>query len=332
MKKRKIAVLGAGSWGTALASVLAYNGHDVRLWARRQELADEITATACNNRFLPNISLPPFLCTADILRACNEAEFFVLAVPCQSLRKFLEENIRIFPPCPVFICASKGVEVSTLEPMSQVVRHSLGKLQPIYTVLSGPSFALDVSRHLPTAVSLGCDDERIGSEIQRIFSSDFFRVYVNTDVQGVELGGALKNIMAIAAGMSDGLNFGASARSALITRGLTEIARFGIAFRAKRDTFMGLSGMGDLVLTCTSDISRNRQVGLQLGQGKKIEQILKEMKMVAEGVKTTQAVYLLAREYGIDLPITRQVYEILYQNKDPRVALAELMQRSLKPE
>ncbi len=331
-KKKKIAVLGAGSWGTALAATLTHNGHDVRLWARRAELADEITSTSCNSVFLPGISLPSFLCTADIARACAEAELFVLAVPCQFLRQFLLDNQSIFPSQPIFICASKGVEVSTLEPMSQVVRHSLSKLRPVYTVLSGPSFAQDVGRRLPTAVTLGCADERLGSLVQRVFSTDFFRVYVNTDVPGVELGGALKNIMAIAAGISDGLGFGASARSALITRGLTEISRFGLAFGAKRDTFMGLSGMGDLVLTCTSDLSRNRQVGLKIGQGMSVKQILDGMKMVAEGVKTAQAVHLLARDQGIDLPITRQVYEILYEDKEPKVALAELMRRSLKPE
>ena len=332
MKKMKIAVLGAGSWGTALAATLAHNGHDVRLWARRPELAGEITSTSCNSAFLPGIALPPFLCTADITRACSEAELFVLAVPCQFLRQFLLENQSVFPAQAICVCASKGVEVSTLEPMSQVVRHSLSRLCPVYTVLSGPSFALDVSRRLPTAVTLGCADERLGSLIQRVFATDFFRVYVNTDVPGVELGGALKNIMALAAGISDGLGFGASARSALITRGLTEISRFGQAFGAKRDTFMGLSGMGDLVLTCTSDLSRNRQVGLKIGQGMHIDQITSGMNMVAEGVKTAEAEHLIALDQGIDLPITRQVYEILYKDKNPKVALAELMHRSLKPE
>ncbi len=331
-KKKKIAVLGAGSWGTALAVVLNHKGHDVRLWARRPELADEITSTGCNSAFLPDIALPSFLCTADIAQACSGAELFVLAVPCQFLRHFLLENQAVFPAQATFICASKGVEVSTLESMSQVVRHSLSKLRPVYTVLSGPSFAQDVSRRLPTAVTLGCADERLGSLIQHVFSTDFFRVYVNTDVPGVELGGALKNIIAIAAGISDGLGFGASARAALITRGLTEISRFGQAFGARKDTFMGLSGMGDLVLTCTSDLSRNRQVGLKIGQGMNINQIVSGMNMVAEGVKTTQAVHLIARDQGIDLPITRQVHEILYEDKDPKAALAELMQRSLKPE
>jgi glycerol-3-phosphate dehydrogenase (NAD(P)+) len=244
----------------------------------------------------------------------------------------LEQAQSLFPGNPVLVCASKGIELSSLKPMSQVVKDTLSSLEPRYAILSGPSFAREVSQGLPTAVSLGCADKNLGQELQAILSTKTFRVYTNPDVQGVELGGAIKNIMAIASGISDGLNFGHDARAALITRGLAEMSRLGVSLGAQAKTFMGLSGMGDLVLTCTGDLSRNRRVGLELGQGQNLEQIVSQMKMVAEGVKTTEAVHNLSQDLQVELPITEQVYRMLYSGKDPLQAVTELMCRELKEE
>jgi glycerol-3-phosphate dehydrogenase (NAD(P)+) len=216
--------------------------------------------------------------------------------------------------------------------MSNVVMDELSDLHPRYAVLSGPSFAREVSQRLPTAVTVGCEDKELGVALQETLSTDYFRVYLSADFRGVELGGALKNVMAIATGISDGLEFGADARAALITRGLAEMSRLGVAMGAKSQTFMGLSGLGDLVLTCTGDLSRNRQVGLRIGRGEGLDAIERSMRAVAEGVKTTQAVYELGRTKCVDLPITEQVYGMLYANVDPRHAVRELMTRSLKEE
>jgi glycerol-3-phosphate dehydrogenase (NAD(P)+) len=213
-----------------------------------------------------------------------------------------------------------------------VVAESLAPVRPRYAILSGPSFAREVGMDLPTAVSLGCDDDLLAGELQDLLSTDTFRVYTNTDVTGVELGGALKNVMAIAAGISDGIGFGMDARAALITRGLAEMSRLGVRLGADQRTFMGLSGMGDLVLTCTGDLSRNRQVGMQIGQGRTLAEVLSGMTMVAEGVKTTKAVHDMARDLGVELPITEQVHAMLYEDKDPEIAVRELMNRPLKDE
>ena len=216
--------------------------------------------------------------------------------------------------------------------MSQVVEQTIGDLKPRFAMLSGPSFAMEVARRMPTAVALGCEDKKLCHELQDAFSNDYFRVYTNSDYKGVELGGAIKNIIAIAAGIADGLNFGTNARAALITRGLAEMSRLGKALGANPATFMGLAGMGDLVLTCTGELSRNRQVGLRLGKGQKLLEILGQMKMVAEGVKTTEAVHDLGKKIHVDLPITEQVYQVLYKEKDPALAVSELMSRDLKQE
>ncbi|MFN2266838.1 MAG: NAD(P)H-dependent glycerol-3-phosphate dehydrogenase, partial [Desulfonatronovibrio sp.] len=248
------------------------------------------------------------------------------------MRGVLESLLDYFPQSPVVICASKGVELATLKPQSIVIGEALNSRKPHYAVISGPSFAHEVSRRLPTAVSLGCNDLELGKTLQDIMSTDFFRVYANSDFRGVELGGALKNIMAIAAGIADGLKFGHDARAALITRGLVEMSRFGVALGAKEKTFMGLSGMGDLVLTCTGDLSRNRQVGLKLGQGQTLKEILANTKTVAEGVKTTESVYRLSQEIKVEMPITGQVYQVLFQDKNPAEAVGELMTRELKIE
>jgi glycerol-3-phosphate dehydrogenase (NAD(P)+) len=329
----RIAVLGGGSWGTTLADLLARKGLGVTLWVRNPDHARRMNADHVNKRYLPGVALSPDLAVSpDIAETMRDAECILVAVPSQYIRGLLTEHYHLFPRRPVVVCASKGVENETLKPMSRVVAEALEGKSPCYAILSGPSFAAEVCRQLPTAVSLGCEDRQLAHRIRDIFSTDAFRVYTTPDFKGVELGGAVKNIMAIGAGIADGLGFGHDARAALITRGLAEMSRLGQAMGAQERTFMGLSGMGDLVLTCTGDLSRNRQVGLKLGQGMKLEEILAHMHMVAEGVRTTRSVYGLGREYGIELPITEQVYEVLYKGKDPREAVQELMGRRLRDE
>jgi glycerol-3-phosphate dehydrogenase (NAD(P)+) len=328
-----VAVLGGGSWGTALANVLARKGEDVVLWVRREEVAREIAERGSNSRYLPGRALNPGLRASSDLRAVlRQAACVVLAVPCQSLGRLLRENSGLFPAGAGFVCASKGVELETFRTMGQVVAEELAGRAPRYAVLSGPSFASEVVEGQPTAVALGCADAELADRVQALFSTETFRVYVNADVTGVELGGAVKNIMAIASGISDGLGFGQNARAALITRGLAEMSRLGAAMGASPATFMGLSGLGDLVLTCTGDLSRNRRVGLAIGRGQTLGEVLGGMHNVAEGVKTTEAVHALGRKLGIELPITGQVHAVLFEGKSPAEAVRELMTRPLREE
>jgi len=329
----KIGTLGGGSWGTTLANMLCRKGLEVGLWVREKELVSEINAKNENTWYLPGVKLSPeLLVSEDPEQVIRGSDYILVVIPCQFMRGVLESFKDLFPLNPVVICASKGIELATLKPQSSVISEALSGKDPRYAVLSGPSFADEVSRRLPTAVSLGCEDMELGRALQDIISTDFFRVYANQDYRGVELGGALKNIMAVAAGISDGLEFGHDARAALITRGLVEMSRFGVALGGKEKTFMGLSGMGDLVLTCTGDLSRNRQVGLELGRGKTLTDILAERKTVAEGVKTTESVYRLSRQLKVEMPITEQVHGVLFENKDPGSAVLELMTRELKIE
>ena len=329
----KVAVVGAGSWGTTLARLLADKGLRTSLWVREEELAAVIRETGENSWFLPGIEIPRGLqVTSDLRLAVEGADYVLMAVPCQFLRSVLGRICGFLSPNPVVVCCSKGIEIDSLKPMSGVVMEELGEKQPRYAVLSGPSFAREVSQGLPTAVTLGCADRKLGGELQEVLSTEYFRVYLSLDYKGVELGGALKNVMAIATGISDGLEFGTDARAALITRGLAEMSRLGVAMGARAQTFMGLSGVGDLVLTCTGDLSRNRQVGLRIGKGEGLDSIVHSMRAVAEGVKTTQAVHELGRKNEVELPITEQVYGMLYAGKDPRQAVHELMTRSLKEE
>ncbi|MBI9081579.1 MAG: NAD(P)-dependent glycerol-3-phosphate dehydrogenase [Pseudodesulfovibrio sp.] len=329
----KIAVLGAGAWGTTLADMLARNGVDTVLWAREPEVAATIRATRINTTFLPDIPLSDNLkVESDPKIAFEGADYYLVVVPSQFIRPTLEGFRDILPDNPVIVCASKGIELESLAPMSRVVSEALDGKHPRYASLSGPSFAAEVSRNMPTTVALGCDDHALGHELQDAFSTPFFRVYFTPDYRGVELGGAVKNVIAIAAGISDGLGFGHDARAALITRGLAEMSRLGQAMGGQIRTFMGLSGMGDLVLTCTGDLSRNRQVGLKLGQGRRLDDIINEMKAVAEGVKTTKALYNLSQKLDVELPITEQVYNILYEDKDPAQAVKTLLSRELKDE
>ena len=329
----KIAVIGAGAWGTALANMLAAAGRTATLWAREPVVAETIRETRENATFLPGVRLDERLAvTSDAASAFDGAEVFLSVVPCQFTRAALTGFRDVLPESPAIVCASKGIELSTLSPMSTVVAQALEGKHPRYASLSGPSFAAEVVRGMPTSVSLGCADADLAARLQQVFSTPAFRVYTTPDFRGVELGGAVKNVIALAAGISDGLQFGHDARAALITRGLAEMSRLGEAMGAQKETFMGLSGMGDLVLTCTGDLSRNRQVGLKLGRGMKLDEIMGEMKAVAEGVKTAEALHDLAATLGVELPITEQVYNIVHNGKDPMTAVKELMGRDLKAE
>ena len=329
----RFAVLGAGSWGTTLANVLAKNGHETRLWVREKELLAEIRSKGENTWYMPGIPLHEDLTASmDQAQVLEDVEVVLCTIPTQYFRQALKDMLDLLPKRPVLLCANKGIELGTHMTISQLVEDVAGHLKPRFAMLSGPSFALEVCREMPTAVSLGCADKKLAASLQEGISTHYFRVYTNSDYRGVEIGGAVKNIIAIAAGIADGLGFGSNARAALITRGLAEMSRLGVALGANQATFMGLSGMGDLVLTCTGELSRNRQVGLRLGQGQRLMDILNQMKMVAEGVKTTEAVHELAQTRKVDLPITEQVYKVLYQDKDPEAAVSELMGRDLKGE
>lgn len=327
------AVAGGGSWGTALAHVLASAGHSVTIVLRDEATARAINERHENPRYLPGRPLHPGVKASVAPDALETCDLLVLAVPCQHQRAWLRGFGARLKPGQIIVNASKGFEAESCLPMSRVIREELGEeAARRYAVLSGPSFAAEVMDEHPTAVVLGCADETLGSRLRALFSTPFFRCYSSTDIIGVEAGGALKNVMAIAAGVCDGLGFGSNARAALVTRGLAELARIGTAMGARPLTFMGLSGLGDLTLTCTGALSRNRQVGLRLGQGETLEHIVGTLGMVAEGVKTAQAALQLAERFGTEAPITETVCRILYRSASPREAVSELMTRELKEE
>jgi glycerol-3-phosphate dehydrogenase (NAD(P)+) len=327
----KITVLGGGSWGTALGSMLAANGKEVALLLRNENAALEINSRHVNSRYLPDIKLHENLkATLEPAEAFADTEVCLLAVPCQNMRQTLFDLKQYFFPGLPVACASKGLELATHKTMSAVVREVIPQAR--YAILSGPSFAKEVALGMPSAVVLGCAEKVLGEALRGAFSGARFRVYSSVDVTGVEIAGAIKNVIAIAAGVSDGLGFGHNARAALITRGLAEMSRLGVAFGASPATFMGLSGMGDLVLTCTGDLSRNRRVGLGLAQGKSLSKITEDLHMVAEGVKTTEAAVALGQELRVDLPIAKTVRALLSGEYNPAVAVQLLMGRSLKEE
>ncbi len=336
-KAYKIGVVGAGSWGTALARLLAVNGYPVELWSYEEEIADQINRDRENKNFLPGVPLPVSIePTTRLSAVLDQKDLLVLAIPSHFFRNVLNQMMaflsQIKKDC-LWITATKGIENDTLLTMSGVLKELLPpEYHPFIGCLSGPTFAKEVSRDLPTAVSLASGVEKTALTAQRFLSNTTFRVYTNLDLLGVELGGALKNVIALAAGISDGLQLGHNARAALITRGLAEICRLGEKMGASRPTFFGLAGIGDLVLTCTGDLSRNRTVGLRLGQGEKLAAILSTMTMVAEGIKTTRAAHQLAIREKIEMPIVSQIYGILYEGWDPRQAVKDLMTRDLKAE
>ena len=329
-----IGVIGAGSWGTTLADLLAKNGHAVTLWAYEQDLVERMRQHRKNDLYLPDFTLDDKLAfTSELSEVASGKDMLVLVAPSQVMRAVVRQAEPYMAENTILVSAAKGIENDTLMAMSEVLSEVLPQERyNCLAFLSGPTFAREVAAEIPTALTVASADEKIARLVQKTFSNPYFRVYRSSDIIGVELGGALKNVIALAAGISDGLGFGYNARAALITRGLVEMTRIGLAKGAEEHTFMGLSGMGDLVLTCTGDLSRNRSVGLELGRGRKLEDILSGMKMVAEGVKTTLSAYQLAQRLGVETPIIEQMYLILFENKDPRDAVADLMQRSLKAE
>ncbi len=333
-KISKVGVIGAGSWGTALANLLAEKGIDTHLWVREEEVIKQIQNERINRIFLPGVKLDPRLKTT---RSFEEAvfgkELVLMVVPSHVFRDVLTDLKPSLSNEMSLISATKGIENETLMLMSQVAMDILPKkFLNNFATLDGPSFAKEVSRGFPTAITVACQNLNHGKKLQRLFNTENFRVYVSNDVIGVQLGGALKNVIAIAAGAADGLMFGQNARAALITRGLAEITRLGVELGANPQTFAGLAGIGDLVLTCTGEQSRNRTVGFKIGQGMSLEEINSDMKMVAEGVKTTISAFNLGKKIGVDMPITTKVYQVLYEGKNPKDAVKELMARELKTE
>jgi len=324
----KIAVIGSGSWGTSLAFLLADRHYDVSLWAYEKELVNAINDHHENGLYLPGVKLSPkIVATPSLEDSVSGAEAVFFVVPSHVARAILVKLAPFLPDSVPLISATKGIENETLLLMSQVMEEILppGSHSRI-AVLSGPSFAKEVCQRLPTAVALACRDRALGTRLQTLLITPYFKVFTTTDLIGVQLGGALKNVIAMAAGGADGLGFGHNTRSALISRGLAEIIRLGKALGADPGTFSGLSGLGDLILTSTGDLSRNRSVGYQIGQGNKLESILKKMKMVAEGVQTTRAAYHLARKHGVRMPIVQELHAVLFEDKDPRRAVTDLME------
>jgi len=326
----KTAVIGDGGWGTALAMVLDRNGHETTVWGPFPDYLDEIRASHENKTYLPGVPIPETIhWTADHATAVKDADLVVLVVPSRFYKPVVKAFKPFIPDNALVVSATKGLDEETHERMSEVAEEILDR--PV-AVLSGPSHAEEVARGIPCAVAIAARDHSVAEQIQAVFLNDAFRVYTLDDVIGVELGGALKNVIAVAAGISDGLGFGDNTKAALMTRGIAEITRLGVALGAKPDTFSGLSGIGDLMVTCMSRHSRNRGVGERLGKGESLEEIMAGMKMVAEGVWNCRAARELAGEKGISVPITEQVCAVVHDGKDPRQAVMDLMSRAPKPE
>jgi glycerol-3-phosphate dehydrogenase (NAD(P)+) len=333
---KTIAVIGGGSWGTALALTLTRSTirHGVRLWVRESELAARIRATRQNHVFLPGVPLPTDVTVTDRLEeAVAGADILLSVVPTPHLRSVWKELRLHWRPERVVVSATKGLESETLARPSQIIEQELGAdARAQLAVLSGPSFAREVAAGLPAALVVGAADEALARTVQREFAGPSFRLYTNSDVAGIEIAAAVKNVIAIAAGVADGLELGTNARAALITRGLAEITRLAEACGGRCETLAGLAGLGDLVLTCTGGLSRNRTVGLELARGRRLTDILTSTRMVAEGVETTRAALALGRRLGVVLPIAEQVHRLLFEDADPRAAVSELMERALRPE
>lgn len=329
-----VTILGAGSWGTALANVLAENGHNTLVWTHRKEQADEINNQHTNQKYLPETIFPNnLLATNNLEEAVNHAELIVVAVPTKAIREVCDSMMTFLKKKVIFVHVSKGIEPNSLMRISEILEQSLSPdvIEEI-VVLSGPSHAEEVVLRHPTTITAACKNLEAAEKVQDLFMNHYFRVYTNDDVIGVELGGALKNVIALAAGISDGLNYGDNAKAALITRGLAEITRLGVKMGGNPFTFSGLTGMGDLIATCTSVHSRNWRAGNMLGKGMKLEEVLSNIGMVVEGVRTTKATYQLSLKYDVPMPITMALYDILFNDKEPKVAVDELMIRMKKRE
>ena len=334
VKMVKIGVVGGGSWGTTIANHMALKGINVDLWVREEDVYSQIKEKRVNETFLPGITLSEALRPVKSFEeVTREKDFLFIVVPSHFFRSILNELSPFFSSATTLIVGTKGIENETLMTMSQVVASVLpADWNNMFASLSGPSFAREVCDKHPTAVTLASRNKELSIYLQELLAADYFRIYTTQDVIGVELGGALKNVIAIAAGILDGLGFGFNARAALLTRGLAEITRLGVSMGAQPLTFAGLAGIGDLILTCTGDLSRNRMVGLKIAEGVSTEEIVSGMKMIAEGVKTSLSAYNLAQKMGVDMPIITEVYNVIYKRKDPRKAVKDLMTRELKVE
>jgi len=330
----KIGVVGAGSWGTALANLLGLKGFKIDLWVFEKEVKEQIEKFAENKIFLPDFPLSSNLRPHnDMARVVSGKELVLIVVPSHVMRETVQKMSAHLAEDTIVVSASKGIENKTHLTMSAVLQEVLPVIpESSFAALSGPSFAREVAQEFPTVVTVASKDEQVARYVQHVFATPYFRVYTSDDVVGVELGGAVKNVIAIAAGIIDGLGFGLNTRAALITRGLVEIRRLGTKLGANPHTFAGLAGVGDLVLTCTGSLSRNHTVGKKIGQGMKLTQILSEMRMVAEGVKTAKSVYNLSNKLGVEMPIAHEVYHILYEDISPIEAARRLMTRDLKKE
>jgi len=329
-----LAVIGAGAWGTALARVLAGNGFSVTLWTWQAEHATRMREMRANEEFLPGFTLADAICpTASLEEALTGARVALICVPSQVVRGVLRDASRWLADGATLVSATKGIEENTLKLMSEVVEDVLGQAaRARLTVLSGPSFAREVASGMPTNVVVAGTNSQVVDDIQRVFSSERMRVYASSDLYGVQLGGALKNVIAIAAGACDGIGFGHNTRAALITRGIAEISRLAVRRGANPLTLAGLAGLGDLVLTCTGDLSRNRTVGFELGRGRNLTEVLASLGHVAEGVHTAKSAFEMARQLDVDLPITTQVYRVLFEGKQPLQAVRDLVGRPLRRE
>ena len=328
---RRVAVLGTGGWGTALALVLHSKGHDVTLWGSTPDYVESLKKQRENKKYLKGIEIPHDLkITSDIESAQAQAKLIVVAIPTPYVRKTLQPFKNYYTPGTPIVSVIKGIENETLMRGSEILRDVFAV--PPIALLLGPSHAEEVARNLPTTVVVTSEDIKLATEVQKIFITEHFRVYTNSDVIGVEIGTSVKNVIAIAAGICDGLGFGDNSKAALITRGLAETTRLGVAMGGMRDTFSGLAGLGDLITTCVSPYGRNRMVGKLIAKGKKLSQVLEEMDQIAEGILTTKSVCALAKKYNVEMPITNEIYNVLFEDKDPMKAVKGLMLREPKSE
>ncbi len=326
----RVSVVGSGSWGTAVAVMLAENGHEVTLWSYFQEESEELRKNRENLRFLPGVKIPEKVRFTAKIGDCADADLMITAVPSHAMRTTAQSLAAVVGAGQLILNISKGLEEDTFATLSQILKEELPKCE--IAVMSGPSHAEEVARRIPTTNVVAAESEATANLIQDIMMNPNFRVYTNPDVLGVELGGSLKNVIALCAGILDGMGLGDNTKAALMTRGIVEISRLGVAMGAKAETFYGLSGIGDLIVTCTSMHSRNRRAGILIGQGKSLEEAQQEVKMVVEGVKTCRAAYALVKKLGVEMPIVCQAYRVLFQGAAPKEAIQNLMERDKKHE
>lgn len=327
--KRKIAVLGDGGWGTTVAILLSNKGHDITLWGAFPKYVEALKRDRINSKFLPGVKIPEGIKFVSDTAGIPKDAICVIAIPTKYLRETLSK-LKGKIPIEKVVSLTKGIEVETLKRPTEIIKEVLGAKS--IAALSGPSISFEVARNIPATCAIASENEAFAKEMQEVFTTPTFRTYTTTDIIGVELGGALKNIIAIAAGISDGMEFGVNTKAALLTRGLVEIIRLGVKMGGRKETFFGLSGLGDLATTCMSTHSRNRWLGEEIGRGKKLKDVLGATEMIAEGITTTKSTYELSKTLNVEMPITEKIYEVLYKNKMPREAVGELMTRALKAE